>query len=217
MNALTKSSLIAVGALLPFSAWSNDRATKSGLQREAYDSRPSETRSASPAVRAEQMRDESRTSDRAQDDMDAPRATFTPDHGAGSGIERITKDELERRVTATDLIGTKVLDREGREIGKIKDIGLASVAPQLADTRTTSRNTDASEATSELSQSWTRHDQREARVFVSPDRSLSAGDALVAIPAAQLHREGDALRLDMSREELRSFVSVNTNRVSMNR
>lgn len=242
MNALKKSSLIAVGSLLPLAAWGDDSGAKTSIQREAYDPRPSETRSGPPTARADDGRatsgmdrmDHSRTD--MNRDMNRTHTTTGSGHGLGAGIERVPSDQLEHRVTASDLIGTKVVDREGREIGKVKDIGLSAVAPQLAGQNSalastsaqSSRDTEAGatartgstdrDASSGLSQPWTRSGERETRVFVRPDRALEAGDALVAIPATQLHREGDALRVDLTREELRSVVSErDANRVSMNR
>lgn len=211
------TSFIAIGAILPLAAWADDIGSKSSLQREAYDPRPSETRSGPPSARADDTTRD-RTLTRSRTDMDAAQTTLS--HTAGAGIECVSKDQVEQRVTAADLIGTRVLDREGREIGKVKDIGLGSVAPQLSEAQAATRDSSspARGTSSGLSQPWTQSDERETRVFVRPDRALDAGDALVAIPATQLHREGDTLRVDISREELRSIVAESaSSRVSMNK
>ena len=225
MKTLQTTSLIAIGALLPLAAWGDDTRTQYSLQREAYDPRPSETRSGPPATRAEETRERIGESERTEmrDSTASPAPVAAT---AGTGIERVSEEQVERRVTASELIGAKVIDREGREIGKVKDVGLGAAAPQLASqaepqapeqTRraAATRSTDPD---SGLSQPWTQTDEKEARVFVRPARALGAGDSLVAIPAAQLHREGDALRVDISREELRAIVAdQESGRVSMNR
>ena len=224
------TSFIAVGALLPLAAWGDDTRSQTTIQREAYDPRPSETRSGPPTPRTEETRPAATASEHSRATTGAFGASdnlSTPAPTTGTGIERVTPKQLEQRVTAAELIGTKVVDREGQEIGKVKDIGLASVAPQLApagEARETSRadvpaSATTTSADSGLSQPWTaRTDEKEARVFVRPSRALEAGDALVAIPATQLHREGDALRVDLSREELRAIVSEReAGRVSMSR
>lgn len=220
-------SLIAVGTILPLAAWGDD-TTRYSIQREAYDPRPSETRSGPPTARMNDTHD--RTADPSRrSDLDEPHSPHTSPHmahtssaasGAAAvstaGIERLDEDQMEQRLTASELIGTRVVDRDGREIGKVKDIGLTALAPQLAPQEKDGRvavahsrsdGTGAS-STSGLSQPWSQAsgDAKEARVFIRPSRSLDAGDALVAIPAAQLRREGDSLRVDLSRDELKSLV-----------
>jgi hypothetical protein len=216
------TSLIAIGAILPLAAWGDDTSRYS-IQREAYDPRPSETRSGPPTARVDESRDQiSDTSRRA--DLDEPHgphmshtSTSSPaaTTASASGIERVSEEQIEQRLTASALIGTRVVDREGQEIGKVKDIGLSAVAPQLASQESPvavahSRSDGPGFSTSPgLSQPWSQAsgEARETRVFIRPSRALGAGDSLVAIPATQLRREGDALRVDLSREELRSLVS----------
>ena len=222
-------SLIAVGALLPLAAWGDDARTQNTIQREAYDPRPSETRSGPPTSRmteSTELRSRQETRETAEPiHSSATTPALTESGAVGAGIERLSQEQVEHRLTASELIGTKVVDREGQEIGKVKDIGLTTVAPQLAaetETRTIARNSPdsaPSAPSSGLSQPWTQSGgaTKEARVLVRPSRALGAGDALVAIPATQLHREGDALRIDLSREELRSLVGEQeASRVSMN-
>jgi hypothetical protein len=204
-------------------------------------------------------------------------------------------------------MGKKVVDREGQEIGKVKDVGLAAVVPQLAAPSTASSSSMSSstgqsdsgasrqqgasrvsipestnpgprpispvsdgrgrqedpylaeqrlrrevdragtpgsdigmEASSDASQatdtttrassamqpiqsSQTEQMRRQAasggetRILVQPERSLGLSGDLVAIPASQIHREGDTLRVDMLREELRAIVArqPRASRVSM--
>jgi hypothetical protein len=216
------TSLIAVGAILPLAAWGDD-TTRYSIQREAYDPRPSETRSGPPTARVDETRDQitEQTSRADLNEPDSPHMsrTSTSSHtttaASSAGIERISEEQVEQRLTASALIGTRVVDREGQEIGKVKDIGLAAVAPQLASqpsaTAIAHSRSDRPGATptSGLSQPWsqTSGESKEASVFIRPSRSLGAGDALVAIPATQLRREGDALRVDLSRDEVRSMVS----------
>ena len=217
------TSFIAVGALLPLATWGDDTRTSSSIQREAYDPRPSETRSGPPTPRTEEETLPSATaSEGSRATTQTMTAPDTPTQATGTGIERVSREQVEQRVTASNLIGTKVIDREGQEVGKVKDIGLASVAPQLApsaDTRDMPQaGTPGIAASSRSTEPSTQTDEKETRVFVRPARALEAGDALVAIPATQLHREGDVLRVDLSREELRALVSDRgAGRVSMNR
>jgi len=230
------TSFIAVGALLPLAAWADDTRGQNTIQREAYDPRPSETRSGPPTPRVEETRDQARDPslqremrESREDTTESLHTSTTGGAAAAAGVERLSQEQVEQRVTASELIGTKVVDREGQEVGKVKDIGLTAVAPQLGpdiSTRAVARSASESPRTertagSGLSQPWTQQTAgsgtKEARVLVRPSRALGAGDALVAIPATQLHREGDALRIDLSREELRALVGEqDASRVSMN-
>lgn len=57
--------------------------------------------------------------------------------GAGS-IQRLNDRSLENQFTAKDLIGKELYDRQGKRIGEIKDIVLASSSnPQLASNLST--------------------------------------------------------------------------------
>lgn len=63
-------------------------------------------------------------------------------HGSGwmagsdagqASIQRVTKDSLDRQLTAKGLIGKNVYDRQGEKIGEVQDVVLdSSRAPQLA-------------------------------------------------------------------------------------
>jgi hypothetical protein len=218
------TSLIAVGAFLPLAAWGDD-ATRYSIKREAYDPRPSETRSGPPKARVDETReqipdsshsgdlDEPHSPHMAPTSTSAPASTSTA--ASAAGLERLSEEQAEQTLNASDLIGTRVVDRDGHEIGKVKDIGLIAVAPQLAPQQPTvaiahSRSDRSGTVSSSgLSQPWneTSGGAKEARVFVRPARTLDAGDSLVAIPATQLRREGDALRVDLSLDEVRSLIS----------
>lgn len=222
MKTPRTTSLLAIGALLPLAAWAGSDARTQNqsttIQREAYDPRPSETRSGPPSARESES--SMQTPRESRIDHSRVDTVGTPTSAAvASRIEYVKTEELDHRVTASDLIGTKVVDREGQEIGKVKDIGLSGVAPQLAPQPDSVRSGDAELRASGLSDTSPRSvPEGEARVFVKTARALDSDGALVAIPATQLHREGNVLRVDISREELRSIVAMqDTNRVSMNR
>ncbi len=56
--------------------------------------------------------------------------------GAGMGqgqIERLSSNEVDQRLTASSIIGKRIVDREGQDVGRIRDIGLSSVVPQLSE------------------------------------------------------------------------------------
>lgn len=42
-------------------------------------------------------------------------------------FQQINKEELKNRVTADDLVGKSVVDRDGKKIGEVKDVGLTQV------------------------------------------------------------------------------------------
>lgn len=287
------SSLIAFGALLPLSAWG--QASEETAEKPGADARDTHTPSGAGSIEkrpghnsphynspSERQRSNNMSTQPSQGG-----AATTQGLGQGMSdqqIQRVSSDQLEQRVTASSLMGKKVVDREGQEIGKVKDIGLAGVAPQLSEAgdqagqqRIAGRETTgmrqqpgaATEPSPGLqasgtdgrerrndpylaeqrrqrevdragtagsdtgmaagqdrqqseSRQWARNQSLsqdvggEARIFVQPDRSLGARGDLVAIPASQIHREGNQLRLDMSRDELRLLIAQQASeRVSM--
>lgn len=123
-------------------------------------------------------------------------------------IERITKDQLKSRLTAKDLIGKKVVDSDGKDVGEIKDIGLASVLPD--DMKKSSQNQGGqnnaiARAANEVGQLATRS-TKDVNVFVSVGGFMGIGDDLVPIPAQQLKRDGDKFKVDMTRDHLKEIA-----------
>lgn len=55
--------------------------------------------------------------------------------GAAGQIQRVSSDQLDQRLTASSLIGKKIVDRDGQDVGKVKDIGLGGLASQLSPQR----------------------------------------------------------------------------------
>lgn len=299
------TSLIAVGALLPLAAWGQTSTPpdthKGGLAADKPGANAREDHTSLDV----------NSSDARQDPASphhTPNRTNPPsragarlsDSGASTGlsgsvsaqqIQRVSSEQLDQRVTASSLVGKKVVDREGQEIGKVKDVGLTNVAPQLASGASATGSSASTSAAAQsggglrqqgassasisdstspglrpadttvdgrdrqedaflaeqrlrrevdragtagsdkglaassqgdmtsqsrdrqarLSQSAQQEQQASAggqpRILVQPERSLGLSGDLVAIPASQVHREGDTLRVDMSREELRAIVA----------
>lgn len=310
MNTRKTTSLIAIGALLPLAAWgqSSDSQSRDNMsEKPGASARDTHTPSGAGAI---EKRPGHNSPHYTPDNNERRNAntggasTQGQSHSAtGAGvsgslaagqIQRVSSEQLDQRVTAASLMGKKVVDREGQEIGKVKDIGLASVAPQLAmrgdarggaasgsttystrqglggrqqttgttegspglqsaagdvDTRQRqsdpylrdqriqrevdragtagsdtgmAASSDGAQRTRDQQQQWTRNQTGqqdmsggETRIFVQPDRSLGASGDLVAIPASQIQRQGDQLRVNMSRDELRSLLQQSA-RVTMN-
>lgn len=77
--------------------------------------------------------------------------------GASSNIRRLNDEALERQFTAKNLIGKEVYDRQGKRIGEVKDLVLAShLNPQLASGMTRSAGTTGSTSTTATSTGTTR-------------------------------------------------------------
>jgi hypothetical protein len=149
--------------------------------------------------------------------------------GASGQIQRISSDEIDQRLTASSIIGKKIVDREGQDVGRIRDIGLGGVVPQLsqqgaqtaaqrseigqrnqAQTRAgTQAQTPGAQGSVQAGQNeWSASaGGPEPRVFVQPDRALGVRGDLVAIPAGQLRRDGDNFRIEMSRDQLRNLIT----------
>jgi hypothetical protein len=73
-----------------------------------------------------------------------------------SQIQRISSDEIDQRVTASSIIGKKVLDRDGQDVGRVRDIGLSSVAPQLSQQGSAQASAQRSEIGQQRGQAQTQ-------------------------------------------------------------
>lgn len=280
------SSLIAFGALLPLSAWgqsSDEQTSDSMSDKPGAAARDTHTPSGAGSIEKRPGHNSPHYNSPAERQRSEMKTHSTPDgampnSGITSGasaqqIQRISSDQLDQRVTAGSLLGKKVVDREGQEIGKVKDIGLGGVVPQLgqpgdqrdfASSRSGTIRSQSGTATGmetspglqasrpdmrerpgdpyleaqrrqrevdragtagadrdmaagqsgQRPRQWSQNQtvrqpdaSGEARIFVQPDRALGARGDLVAIPASQVHREGDQLRVDLSRDELRLLIA----------
>jgi hypothetical protein len=252
---------LALASLLPVTAWAEAPATGPADRsigppsKDAWPARSAagdNDRPGADADRSQQQRSSAeyrrQEDQRLRQSRQSSEDTFTSldasPQSAGSGqIQRVSSSDTERRVTATSLIGKKVLDREGQEIGKVKDVGITSAASHLRDPKmagastgtrmsrtdgqdpsqstdpgrvneTRSLNPDrsgdgglASTRSPGAAQSSASQANREPRLLIQAGRSLQTEGDLVSIPASQVSREGDDLRVDMSRDELRALVS----------
>ncbi len=205
MKIRTLPSLIALGCLLPLSLAAAQPDNRFGGSADREIGPPSKkTRPTAGGESAEgRMQETHGSHEYAPDTQSRSQAPLTSLQ-AGQ-VQRIPERELERRVTASSLIGKRVVDREGQDLGKVRDIGLTSLLPHLSPAQDSDGPTHAGPA--------------EARIFIRATRALNTDGDLVAIPASQLQREGETLRLDMSQNELRSLMdtSRDPDRISMSR
>lgn len=237
------TSLIAFGAILPLTALGQS-SPGNPIQREAYDPRPSETRSGPPSARTPEAR-EAREQSQQHRDMSADTQVYgqhQQQHGAAGQIQRVSSDQLDQRLTASSIIGKKIVDRDGQDVGKVKDISLGGLGSQLGPQASAQISTPRSDigqlderdqseprvgqpgartGTSAQGQSaqWgaSAGAEGETRIFVQPDRALGVRGDLVSIPASQLRREGDNFRVDMSRDQIRSLVAQAGDRATQTR
>lgn len=203
MKILTLPSFVAAGALLPLALVAAPLETHRGSASDREIGPPS--KKTWPTAGGQSTQDGSQDPGRIQgrpqgSSYQSPAASASMQSGQ---VQRIPERELEQRVTASSLMGKRVVDREGQEIGKVKDIGLTAVLPHLRPEATPSGLSGSTPT--------------EARIFVRANRSLDTEGDLVAIPASQLQREGDMLRVDVSQAELRSIIaqSAGTQQVTM--
>jgi len=117
----------------------------------------------------------------------------------GNAVTRVTKDSVENRFTAKDLIGAPVHDRAGDKIGDIADIDLqGSVPGTLSRAFNNNQATDrAGNPTMSTSGAAERADAH-ATVLVSVGGLFGVGDDLVSVPMSALTYNSTKERFEMS-------------------
>jgi osmotically-inducible protein OsmY len=109
-----------------------------------------------------------------------------------SSISRVTKDSVENRITAKDLIGAGVYDRTGEKIGDIADIDLQASLPQELSTSQNARENDRSAG------AWVKDKMDSSTIFISVGGLWGIGDDLVSVPTSQLRYNAVEERYELS-------------------
>jgi hypothetical protein len=241
-------TFLAISAALPLAGWSQSSTpgTSSGSSSSNSNSNGNSTWNNNNANNANPNAPGSSSS--GSDRMNSTNSgTYTPSTSGASSyntdtgytgsstadIRRVSQDRLDSRLTAKSLIGQKVVDQSGKEIGRVKDIGLSGVLPQdlqksSADNRS-GMGSSPSGSSSDLSSSGSMSatgsssgmgsdmasaglsSSRNVPVYVSVGGFLGAGSELVSIPANKLSRDGDNLKVQMSESQIKSLTSNDNN------
>lgn len=149
-------------------------------------------------------------------------------------IKLVSEDKLkEEKMTADNLMGKKILDRDGETVGTVKDIGLGTTMHGAKGSYSSTQSySGSSSATSGADSSRTRPSDVPSRtgtttagtmsdvsayqnaqpiLYVKLDGKLDIkGDHLAAIPASQVRFESDkkALTMQLARSELASQLKA---------
>jgi hypothetical protein len=147
---------------------------------------------------------------------------------SGQDFKLIKEDILDKKLTAENVIGKKVVDRDGKTVGKVKDIGLqaafqetsgstyASSTTSGSSSSTTSRSIPSSTTTSPTPSSTgagamtgrpSGMQSQQVSLYVELDNDLGLeGDDLAAIPASSVQFDSTKkeLRLQIASSELKS-------------
>lgn len=234
-------TFLAVSAALPLAGWSQSSTSGSSSGSSRSDSsggstwNDNNTNNSNPNAPG--------TSSSGSDRLNSTNSgTYTPSasgsaNGASSyntdtgytgsstaDIRRVSQDRLDSRLTAKSLIGQKVVDQSGKEIGRVKDIGLSGVLPQdlqkSSSASSSGMGSSSSSSGSDLSSTGSMSSgmtsaglssSRNVPVYVSVGGFLGAGGELVSIPASQLSRDGDNLKVQMSESQIKSLTSNESN------
>jgi hypothetical protein len=236
MKTRKLTSLITVSSLLPIAAWANASSAGSATANNGGTTANSPTSSEPRAF------DDNRTSTASTSDRDSsihsqtgrsdqPSSSSTAQwrersamssSAATAQVHRVSEDQLENRLTAGSLIGKEVVDRDGNTVGRIKDIGLASVLPSelrpvpetsdsMTDTASTRAMDDTASSTAASAVASATATTREPHVYLSVGGFMGVGDDLVAVPASQLERdtaEPDRFKINMLQDELKTIAST---------
>lgn len=234
MNLRSLTSAIAVSSILPLIAWSQSSGQTSGSRSDQQRSNASSSSQQSAGA----TRDRAPAPDPSAATPSTPASAEPWSTSAASttitavgGIQRITPDQMKQRVTASSLVGKEIVDRDGKTLGTIKEIGLTGVLPlhlqstadPQADKRTPASGIRAPEDRDAVT---TRAESnplsganpmqpggtQEVNVFVAVSGEMGTEEDLVVIPASQLWRdEGnkDRYRIALSEVELKTLASPN--------
>lgn len=120
-------------------------------------------------------------------------------------IQHVNEDDLKHRVTADDLKGKDVVDRDGKKIGEVKDIGLTQVVG--SSTRATTSGMSSGAAAPASSSTASMPNSSQANLFVELEDEVEVGDRefdYAVIPASQVtfDREEGQVRLNIAHAEL---------------
>ena len=126
MNQKIRSLLaIAVAAGLPLAV-----AAQSGSSGSSAGSTSGSSTSGSTSGQSSTSRSGTSMSGNQNQHSTGSLSSSGAKHGS---IQRVTKDSLDRQLTAKGLIGKDVYDRQGEKVGEVQDVVLdSSRAPQLA-------------------------------------------------------------------------------------
>lgn len=142
----------------------------------------------------------------------------TQGEAAMEKISRVSKESIEHRLTAKDLIGASVYDPAGEKIGDIADVDLHAAVPEdLAKTFETARASEAAGSTygaepmagageqSTMSEAGRRLrgmasalKGEEPTVFISVGGLWGVGDDVVSVPVSQLKYNAAEERFELS-------------------
>jgi hypothetical protein len=123
---------------------------------------------------------------------------------AAGSIQRVTDKSLDHQFTAKDLIGKELYDRQGKRIGEVKDIVLASSSnPELATNLSSKAAMRAGSASADTTSTGTTRSTTSSvggpsatttsSTGGSVAASRTAGSADVSGVAADLSRRADAM------------------------
>ena len=154
----------------------------------------------------------------------------TSSHASSPPVRRATEVTLDQQVTAKDLIGREVYDRQNDHIGEIVDVALGGVVPvelkhALAKNKDGYAPTQRDATDRQHQPEPTKPSDRErddqpgkervqafatSTVFISVGGVLGVGADLVRAPLSALRydRRHDHIVLDLSSEELRSVLKT---------
>ena len=139
---------------------------------------------------------------------------------SGQDFKLIKKDKLDQKLTAENVIGKKVVDREGQTVGKVKDIGLGAALQEASGSTYASSSTSATTTpgtTSSTPSSTTGAgamtgrpsgmQSQQVNLYVELDNDLGLeGDDLAAIPASSVQFDSTKkeLKLQIASSELKA-------------
>ena len=137
---------------------------------------------------------------------------------SAASYHQVSEDNLKNRVTAHQLIGKEVVDRDGQKVGKVKDIGLTRALGAGDWGSQAGRNNAMSTASGSATMPATGSMSSESGVsssvmgmpgevtlFVDLDRSVGVkGDNLASIPssAVEFDHASKQVKLQITRQEL---------------
>lgn len=102
------------------------------------------------------------------------------------GMQRVSKDQLQKSFTAQDLIGKEIKDIKGETIGSVSDVSL----PELAYIQSAWPEENGASSLSDLPASDSLADAeapaKETMVYISVGGLLGIGDDIVAVPAKRI-------------------------------
>lgn len=161
-----------------------------------------------------------------------------------SKIAKVSEDHLETRLTAEQLIGKSVVDREGNEIGEVKDVGLASVVKQSTQSSTLSGSSTSGDILGSNESLGRPYGQSGAGIGTGQDSmgsissagsssssssirqaeesevnvyiSMKDDDSLLRVPASELsfNELSDQVRLNLSQSDLEQVPDASSSLAS---